>query len=173
MKVIVLVLLAMFLLVGCANENAAPPPDSDNTDASWNTDAVIPVDDGLYTVTGVVVADVGSLTRQTSPGGGSISGYGNGFISGTMFGPEFGGAGFVRVQVSQSDSRLAPVEDTVILKVRDTKATLLLPGDRVTFKCRHEYEAVAPVRRQETFVADKVGTWELDYCRLAEPSVGK
>lgn len=97
-----------------------------------------------------------------------IGGYG----SASYFGPEFGGKGFVRGVVVESDASLAEVGHMVVLKSTDTKAIMLMPGDRATFKCRQQYEAIAAVRSYETFNADKLATWELDYCRLASPDLG-
>ena len=57
-------------------------------------------------------------------------------------------------------------ENGVIFKFTDTKATALLPGDVVEFKCRRQYEAVAPVKDAERFDEDKFSTWEFDFCRL-------
>ena len=57
----------------------------------------------------------------------------------------------------------------VILKTTDTKVTAISDGDLVTFKCRQQYEAVAAAREGQPFNAATDGTWELDYCRMAEP----
>ena len=167
------ILVIVVLLAGCSDISPAPESDSSQDFASG---AKIPVDDNVYVITGEVVADVDSLTRQTEAARGSVSGYGSGYgsyVSGSYFGPQFGGKGFVRLLVSDAHppTGLAPRGDIVIIKTSDTKASALLPGDVVTFKCRAQYEAVAAVRRRETFDADLVETWELDYCRLVSPVI--
>jgi hypothetical protein len=123
-----------------------------------------------------VVSEVGSLTRQTDAARGSISGSGTAgfaYISGTYYGPEYGGKGFIRLHVFESSSYLAPVGEIVILKSTDTKGVALLPGDVVTFKCRHQYEALAAVRNAETFDEEKLETWEIDYCRFFDPIISQ
>lgn len=163
----VLVLAALF--VAACETNVAPPPESDSPQ-SYQSGSQVPVDDNIYEIRGVVAGDVDSLVRQTEAARGSIAGSGYGFY-GTYFGPEFGGKGFVRLHVLASDSRLAPVGEIVILKTTDTKAIVLVPGDEVTFRCRAQYEAIAAVRQYETFDAERLETWELDYCRLTSPVI--
>jgi hypothetical protein len=163
--------MAALFLVGCASTDLAPPPESDSAQ-SYSADARVTVDDNVYEITGIVAGDVDSLVRQTEAARGSIAGSGYGFY-GTYFGPEFGGKGFVRLLVEESDSRLAPAGEIVILKTMDTKAIVLVPGDKVTFRCRAQYEAVAAVRDYETFDSEKVETWELDYCRLLTPVINR
>lgn len=171
---LVALLLVMLVLSGAmCDSNAAPAPESDSSQ-SFNSDARIPVDDNVYTITGQVVGEVSSITRQTQAGHGSISGFsssGSGYVGGSFYGPEFGGKGFVRLYIEHSDSPLAPVEGIVLIKSSDTKGSALLPGDRVTFKCRAQYEAVAAVRENESFDTNKLATWELDYCRLSTPTI--
>lgn len=169
-----IVLLALGLSA-CGVENAAPPPESDSGQY-FTRGSEIPVDDNVYTITGQVVSEVGSLTRQTEAARGSISGSGTGgfaYISGSYYGPEFGGKGFIRLHVLESDSFLAPWGEIVILKSTDTKGVALLPGDVVTFKCRHQYEAIAAVRNSETFDQEKLETWEIDYCRFVSPVISQ
>ncbi len=167
------IILFSLLLAACA-PNAAPTPESDSSQ-NYNvpSGAGIPVDDNVYTIRGTVAGDVGSLTRQTEAARGSIAGgpYGT---YGSYYGPEFDGKGFVRLLVEESNSELAPVGEIVILKLTDTKGTALLVGDKVTFKCRAQYEAIAAVRNYETWDQEKaalVETWELDYCRLVSPII--
>ncbi len=167
---VVLVLLAA-LLAGCMADRA-PQPSSDSPQAFLANPDGMPVDDGVYLIAGVVIGDVESLVRQTAPARGTMAGSAYGAY-GSYFGPEFGGKGFVRLHVQSSDSELAPVGSIVILKVTDSKASVLLPGDSVEFKCRHQFEAVAAVRDSETFNADKLETWEIDYCRLTTPVIGQ
>lgn len=177
-KVTLLVVFAVLLLASCGYnqgpQNIAPAPDSDSSqNFSSQPGFGIPVDDAVYTITGKVIGDVESLTRQTEAAQGSYGRYGN-YATGVYFGAEFGGKGFVRLFVHTSDSELAPPESIVIIKTSDTKASALLPGDVVTFKCRAQYEAVAAVRDRETFdmaASEKLATWELDYCRLFTPEI--
>jgi hypothetical protein len=165
----------MMLLVGCSiPTDYAPAPDSDSSQNF--TGGEVPVDDSVYLITGQVITDVDSLTRQTKSSSGSVSGIATGefgYLSGTYYGAEFGGKGFIRVKVLESNSFLAPVGEIVILKSTDTKGIALLPGDVVNFKCRHQYESVAAVRNRETFNAEKLETWEIDYCRFTTPIISQ
>lgn len=170
--ILAFVLLAVILPSCVEEQDSAPEPVSDSPQRfeSRYDDPRIPVDDGVYTISGEVVGEVESLVRQTSRATGFIAGTGFGSF-GAYFGPEYEGKGFVRLKVSTSDSHLAPYNSVVILKVTDTKGIVLLPGDQVTFKCRHHYENVGAVRNEESFDAEKLATWEIDYCRLATPII--
>jgi hypothetical protein len=173
MRKSILLLLLVLLLTACRGQAPQPVSDSPQT---YETGARIPVDDSVYTITGQVVGEVASLSQQTTPAEGELTGLaarGYGYMGGSYFGPEFGGKGFVRLFVFTVDpsTRLAPPEEIVIMKTTDTKAAALLPGDIVTFKCRAQYEAVAAVRENESFNQAKVETWELDYCRMATPVI--
>lgn len=168
-RLIGILLFVLMIVVGC-DVNQAPPPESDSGQ-SFNVGSTIPVDDGVYTITIRVVNEIESLTRQTEAASGSAYMYG-GYGSASYFGPEFGGKGFIRGLVERSNSRLAEIGHVVVLKSTDTKAIMLRVGDIATFKCRHQYEAVAAVRTNETFDADKLETWEIDYCRLDTPDLG-
>jgi hypothetical protein len=170
--VCVLFLIAI-LSVACGPVNTPPAPESDSGQG-FALGATVKVDDGVYIIKGEVVTDVDSLTRQTQAASGYMSGSafgGFGMMSGVYYGAEFGGKGFIRLKVMESESYLAPIGKTVILKSTDTKGIALLPGDIVTFKCRHQYEAIAAVRDSETFDVDKLETWEIDYCRMVSPVV--
>jgi hypothetical protein len=178
--VVTLLLLVTLLVSACTVSNQAPPPASDNGDASWElvngVAPTAPVDDTIYSIDGKVVAGIESLTRQVSPAQGSVSGYsinGVGGMSGYYTGPVINGKSFVRILISTIDppSKLADIGQIVILKVLDTKATALLPGDIVSLKCRAQYEAVAPIRVRETFDPEKYATWEFDFCRLVTPAI--
>lgn len=174
--------IAALTLSGCfgfGNGQSAPDAGSDSNQ-SYASGAKVPVDDNVYVITGQVSGQVNSLTRQVAPAHGSLSGpscYGTsgcyGGTSASFFGPVESGKGFVRLLVNSAAPSTpdATPGDLVLLKVTDTKATALLPGDNVTFKCRRQYENVAAVLNNEKFNADKVATWELDYCRLASPEV--
>jgi hypothetical protein len=162
------------------DSNTAPQVESDSNQ-SYDTggkSSRIPVDDHVYEVTGEVVGPVNTVTRQVKPAEGSSSGYiygmGGGSLYGSSSGSYFGevtkGKGYVRLLV-QSVSPATPSATAgavSILKVTDTKATALIPGDVVTFKCRRQYEAIAAVRDNQTFNAKNkaLETWELDYCRM-------
>jgi hypothetical protein len=170
--ILILFVLAL-VVVGCGGQAPQPASDSPQT---YNTNARIPVDDNVYTISGQVVGDVASLSQQTTPAQGDVTGLagrGYGYLGGSYFGPEFGGKGFVRLLIhsAQPETPLAPLEEIVVVKTTDTKASVLLPGDVVTFKCRAQYEAVAAVRENEPFNEDKLATWELDYCRMVTPVI--
>lgn len=170
-RYMLILFLVLLFAVGCEGYvDRAPAPDSDSEE-SFNGGA-IPVDDGVYTIVLEVANDIESLTRQTEAASGSAFMYG-GYGSASYFGPEFGGKGFVRGVVRESNSHLAIVGHMVVLKSSDTKAIMLRVGDVATFKCRHQYESVAAVRSFETFEAEKTETWEIDYCRLASPDLGE
>lgn len=166
------IVLLSVIVAGC-EDNLAPSADSDS-EQDYRLGDRIPVDDAVYTILGVVAGDLESITRQTQPAYGSASGVmtgGFGYMGGAYYGAEYGGKGIVRLLVTGSDTPEAPVGATVILKVTDLKALVLVPGDRVAFKCRRQYEAIAAVREQETLDVQKVETWELDYCRLVSPVI--
>jgi hypothetical protein len=165
--------VALLALVAC-EFNAPPRAASDSAEAYdigiWfiRIPARVPVDDEVYTIMGQVVADVATMSRQTAPSGTTFYG--------TYFGAEFGGKGFVRLLVRSSEppTLLAQPGRIVLIKTTDTKASALLVGDVVTFRCRAQYEALAAVRINESFQGtkvEKVATWELDYCRLATPVI--
>jgi len=167
-----LFLLVLVLLVACGETDALPAPDSDSRQ-SYKLGSTIPVDDNVYLIIGRVVGDVASLTRQESSGslsGSTYSGYGS--LSGSFY-SETTGKGFVRLFVHSAtpETANAPPERIIVIKTTDSKVTILLPGDVVEFKCRRQYEAVAAVRDSETFDRDKLGTWELDYCRMTSPVI--
>lgn len=153
------------LMTGC--QQAPAPESSSGLDYAWRT--TIPVDTNVYTLRGIVNNDMESLVRQLEPA--QAQSYSTEGVSyGTYAGPLLGGKGMVRLRVEVSDSELAPVGSTVILKLDDTKGLLLQPGDRATFKCRAQFEAIAAVINRQPF-DEAAGTWELDYCRLATPVI--
>jgi len=159
----------------CESEETAPAPDSDSSQ-SFKEGAKIPVDTEVYVITGEVIGEVNSVTRQVEPAQGQVNGslYGSyGSLSGSFTGPIEKGKGFVRVRVQSSEpsTELAPVGDVAIIKTSDTKVSALLNGDIITFKCRRQYENIAAIKENEKFDADKLATWELDYCRLAAPVI--
>lgn len=165
-------IVVTFAATGCLGDGPSnPAPDSDSQQAYDGGN--IPTDLSVYTIVGKVNADTKSLTRQVSPGGGSVFGV-NGFVSGSFFGPVESGKGFVRLTVVSANpsTDLAPVGKVVVLKMTDTKGTVLTAGDEVTLKCRRQYEAVAAVQDNQKFDADADATWELDFCRLATPVLG-
>ena len=164
----------LFLLcaLGCllAACQRSPAPESNNgLSYAWLT--TIPVDTAVYTITGTVAAETESLVRQTAPA--QVQSYSaEGVSYSTYYGPQLNGKGMVRLTVASSDAELAPVGSTVILKLDDTKGILLQPGDQITLKCRAQFEAIAAVTNRQAF-DPAAGTWELDYCRLATPVVGR
>jgi hypothetical protein len=160
----------------CNNDSGKHRGPQNDSGWDWDEGSVdIPCDSHIYQVEGTVVTLPESLTIQTERGYGSGSGFminGMGSVGWSSMGPEFSGKGFVRILVSWSDSELAPAGQVTILKVTDTKAIALLQGDKVRFKCRSEYEAVAPLDYGEKFTTetrDQAATYELDYCRLVSP----
>jgi len=161
-------IVILLLLTGCL-PTPGTTPESDSG-MYFDAEATIPVDNGVYVIVGTVAGDIESLVRQTEAAHGSISGYG-GYVSGSYSGPTYEGKGFVRLLVSGSNSPLAVVGSTVLLKTTDTKTIMLLPGDIVRFKCRSQYEAVASIYGGEKFDVDQFETWELDYCRLIDPRI--
>ena len=182
-------LLVVFAGLGVVHLNAADNIQKCNNDkgtghrgpqndSQWDWDEGkidIPCDSYIYQVEGTVVTLPESLTIQTERGYSSGGGYmigGFGSVGWSSMGPEFSGKGFVRILVSWSDSDLAPAGQVTILKVTDTKAVALIQGDKVRFKCRKEYEAIAPLDYGEKFTTetrDQAATYELDYCRLVSP----
>ena len=169
---VVLSVLAVLLATAFACQFNEPPPPGSDSGQTYNARCCgIPVDTNVYTITGEVVADVETLQRRIAPAQFGYTEYG-----GTFFSPQFGGKGFVRLLVHSVTPRttLAQPDRIVLIKTSDTKASALLPKDIVTFLCRAQYEAVAPVLINEDFDAEKariVETWELDYCRMETPVV--
>lgn len=164
---IVLAFVCFALLSGC---DQVPPKPESSSGFTYAVGSTIPVDNSVYTITGQVVGEVESLVRQTAPAQGRVVGYGSGYISGSFYGPELNGKGLVRLFVHSSDAKMAPSETVVVLKMEDTKGIVLLPGDVVTVKCRAQFEALSATTAGEPFSED-AGTWELDFCRMATPSI--
>lgn len=174
-KLAVLLAVASVLALGaCDAATKDPTAQSDNVEASFKGSPKVPVDRNLYVLKGEVFGDVSSLTRQVDPGGGQIFGYG-GYVSGSVNGARYAGKGYVRLKLVSIDPA-APfgtkAEDVVIIKTADTKAAALLPGDVVEFKCRAQYESVAPIQTNERFNKDTYASWEFDFCRLSTPDIG-
>lgn len=170
-KITIIAALLALLLAGCGGVDRPPLAESDSSQ-KFRGGSEIPVDDVVYTIKGKVVADLESLVQQDSPGYTRtyVSEYGTSY---TYMPPVVDGKGFLRVLVEMAtpETALAPVGNVVILKTTDTKIRAVLPGDFITLKCRAQFEAVAAVRDHETFNAEKLGTWELDYCRMPTPVV--
>jgi hypothetical protein len=164
-----LALFGVLTAEGCDESN--PTADSDSAQ-NYGGDHKVDVDEKTYVITGEVVREVNSLTRQVTPAKGDVFGYG-GYVSGSFTGPVEAGKGFVRlkVQVSNPSTAEAPVGEVAIIKTTDTKVTALMAGDVITVKCRRQYENIAAVKEGQKFNKDEVGTWELDYCRLASPVI--
>lgn len=171
-KHIILALLLALLLSSCGTVERNVRPDSDSG-LAFEAGARIPQDRTIYEIQGVVYEDAESLVRQTAPAQATMY-YQGAYGYGSYWGPQLGGKGLVRLAVIHTDppTGLALPGTAVILKTTDTKATNLRPGDIVTFKCRAQYEAVAATLKNENFDPDTYETWELDYCRLANPTIG-
>lgn len=167
---LLLIVMIAMILSGCQSDG--PQPDSDSGFSFQVVDGGIPVDDAIYNLVGVVVADIKSL--QTTQARGSLSAIG-GYASGSYV-QWMEGKGFLRVDLT-SVYPLPPFletgKETVVLKTTDSKAIGLLPGDQVKLKCRVQYENVAATKAYEVIDVDSYGTWEFDYCRLVDPIIGK
>jgi len=173
MKNLIFVLLVLSLFVVACQAPNQPKQAVGYVDNSGDP-AKLDYDPVIYTIKGEVVGDINSVVRQSAPAQGSVSGYSTGswgYVGGSFVGPQISGKNFVRLLVQSSDCSLAKYGELVILKVEDTKATALLPGDIVTFRCRVEYEVLTAVLTNETFSKDKQ-VKEIDWCRFAVPTIG-
>lgn len=161
MFLFVIVLLSL-VATACVPEYAVVESDNRAVPLGY---VEAPVDPAVYYITGTIIADVGSLSRQIEPAyGGAYNGYGY------YQGETVDGKTYLRVLVES----ISPVTDKalpghiVLVKATDTKATALLPGDRVDLKCRSQFEAIAPVNagEAELLTTEAFTTWEFDFCRL-------
>lgn len=169
---LVALIVGIALALTACNPAAGTVAESDSGYIYKNNDsqAKIPLDDAIYTLTGVVVGDVRSVTSQ-GPTTAKVT-VTEGVTTGTFFTPEMTGKGMVRLWVERSDYVNAPAESIVILKTTDTKAAALLNGDRVTFKCRAQAEAIAPSYTDQPYDPTELPiTWELDFCRMSTARV--
>lgn len=157
------------LLSGCNAAGTYAESDSGYTYQNYKQ-ATIPVDNNLYTLTGVVVGDVNSIAR---PGPAKVvTTYRSDYYSvGTYFPPEMNGKGMVRLWVEKSDFLGVPPETIAIIKSTDTKLIAVLPGDRITLRCRVQAEAIAPSYTGQVYDEDKAVTLELDFCRMLSPII--
>lgn len=162
-------LILTILLSGCNAAGTYAESDSGYTYASYKQ-ASIPVYNNIYTITGVVVGDVNSIAR---PGPAKVvTTYRSDYYSvGTYFPPEMNGKGLVRLWVEQSDFPGVPAETITIIKSTDTKLIAVLPGDRITLRCRVQAEAIAPSYTGQVYDKDKAVTLELDFCRMLSPVI--
>jgi len=168
-----LICVIFLLLVACAPE--APLVTSDNKAADFAMGARTEIDENIYVISGTVEELPQSLVRQYSAASGRVGGFssgGTGYVSGYYHGDVLDGKSFIRFRVDtvSPGTALAKRGDIVILKVTDTKATALLHGDKVEFKCRAQHEPVAATLDGE-YITPAHSTWELDYCRLTSPAV--
>lgn len=150
-----------FLLVGCTPAGKAVESDSG---FKYSGNPSLPVDEAIYTVTGVVIGDVRSVTETVWEKYWNSDG-----SRGVIYNTD--GKGFVRLWVEKSDWPGVSPEQALILKTTDSKAQALQPGDRVTFLCRQQAEALAAVWQGQTYNPSDV-TIELDFCRMASPVIG-
>lgn len=161
-------ILAVFLS-GCNQPGTYAESDSGYTYASYKQ-AAIPVDDNIYTLTGVVVGDVNSIAQQGPAR--VVTTYRSDYYSvGTYFPPDMNGKGLVRLWVEKSDFLGVPSETIAIIKSTDTKLIAVLPGDRITLRCRVQAEAIAPSYTGQVYDKDKAVTLELDFCRMLSPVI--
>ena len=171
MKLTHFCLISIFVFAALAMSACVPVAQSDNSEASFGLikGERIPTAESVYVVTGEVIADVESMVRQVRPARGSVSSV-NGSSYGYYVGPTIDGKSFIRIVVADINPRPTDInayaESGIIFKFTDTKATALLPGDIIEFKCRRQYESVAPVRDNEPFDIEKFSTWEFDFCRM-------
>lgn len=170
---LVLIALALFigaLLQGCEQAGTYAESDSGYTYKSYKQ-AAIPVDNNIYTLTGVVVGDVNSIQQTGSAR--VVTTYRSDFYSvGTYFPTEMNGKGLVRLWVEKSDFPGVPPETIAIIKSTDTKLIAVLPGDRITLRCRVQAEAIAPSYTGQVYDPDRAVTLELDFCRMLSPVIG-
>jgi len=171
-------LLVLLMLAACGTNNA-PPPQSDARGTSWNVstfggDLAVDVDRAYYRIEGEVIGELRDLERYRSSSSFTAV---NGVASGSSW-SETDGKGFVRVRVSRIEPaapHIGTVEQVLLLKSTDSKIKAVLPGDRVTFICRANFEAVAPVLVDQVYTAEdkeQGGVWEFDYCRMDTPQLG-
>lgn len=166
---LVIGIILTVLLSGCNEAGTYAESDSGYTYKNYKQ-AAIPVDNNLYTLTGVVVGDVNSIAR---PGPAKVvTTYRSDYYSvGTYFPPEMNGKGLVRLWVEQSDFPGVPAETIAIIKSTDTKLIAVLPGDRITLRCRVQAEAIAPSYTGQVYDPNKAVTLELDFCRMLSPVI--
>lgn len=161
--------VVLFSLSGCNQPGTYAESDSGYTYKSYKQ-AAIPVDNNLYTLTGVVVGDVNSIALQGPAK--VVTTYRSEYYSvGTYFPPEMNGKGLVRLWVEKSDFPGVPAETIAIAKSTDTKLIAVLPGDRITLRCRVQAEAIAPSYTGQVYDKDKAVTLELDFCRMLSPVI--
>lgn len=156
-------------LAGCEQAGTYAESDSGYTYQSYKQ-AKLPLDNNLYTLTGVIVGDVNSIAR---PGPAKIvTAYRSEYYSvGTYFPPEMSGKGLARLWVEKSDFPGVPPETIAIIKSTDTKLIAVLPGDRITVRCRVQAEAIAPSYTGQVYDPEKAVTLELDFCRMVSPVI--
>jgi hypothetical protein len=170
--------VSLLSLAACGGEQA-PLPESDSGHNFSDKSARVPVDETVYHLRGKVIGDVKS--HETTEGGGSVSGstY-NGM--GSMYGSYWlqeSGKGFVRLSIEEmnpANLKLGDVGDVVIIKTTDQKAIALHEGDVIDWTCRSDYEPVGAVLENEKFDKsdiERMGTYEIDLCRMASPRVGE
>ena len=164
------IVATLLLLSGCQPAGTYAEGESGGYTYKNQTGAKIPVDDNIYTITGVVAGDVNSIQRQVGPA--RVTTYrSDTYSESTYFPPAMNGKGLVRLWVEESDFPGVPPETIAIVKATDTKLIAVLPGDRITLRCRVQAEAIAPSYTSQTYDAEKAVTLELDYCRMLSPVI--
>lgn len=159
-----------FILISCEAPTGAPVI----SDSSG-----LPIDNNVYILSGTIEGN-NSLVRQTDPASGYVY---NGYAA--FSGPTIDGKTLIRIKLDNISARqletstlitstlyndiaLKEVEkgQTLIIKVVDTKAVALKSGDKTTFLCRYQFEALSR-SSGEQYDEEKLASWEFDYCRLA------
>ncbi len=102
-----------------------------------------------------------SVSRQYS----DIYGYGNSRLWQD-------GKGLVSVHVNSINPSLDYVKPgtDIVLKTTDLKIMAISEGYSFEVRCRNDYEPVAALQNNE-ITTDRYDTYELDYCRMANPQI--
>jgi hypothetical protein len=164
-NVLVLVVLALLLM------GASPSCSDISSDSNYGyTSGALPYDARIWTLS-LTVQAADSLVRQTAPASGTAVAV-NGAGSGIYRGADIEGKTLVRATLNslEPSSESIKLGQTLILKFTDTKASVLKSGDKITAKCRNDFEVVAPLRSGEPLTEEAI-TWEFDFCRLTTPGI--
>ena len=136
-----------FILISCSAPTGAPV---------ISDSAGLPIDNTIYVLSGTIEGN-DAIVRQTDPASGHI--YGD---YASFSGPTIDGKTLIRIKLENINARqletsnsitstlysniaLKEIEkgQTLIIKVVDTKAIALKSGDKTTFLCRYQFEALS------------------------------